>query len=270
MPYFSQSDAREAIKLALGSVQELKCGKEPCEAATTEEFVSPPIEADHARLALIGGARSARLQWCGLEWQKRILPALIQSFQEQGIHSRRSLAMLKLIHDVQFKKDFAGLQILKTCSEEQKAKLDKQSPVIVMPPWQGAVNNALLDTSVAQMIQRVLGDISQTNCGGKFCEPATAEEKANPPVSIDQARQAMKVGISAGVAQFCELDWRSRIFLPFMGYHQHTSKMEPRQLSIMAMLFATMQGFMLESYKKHEKTCSAQMKDRLEHQFSKS
>jgi hypothetical protein len=55
-----------------------------------------------------------------------------------------------------------------------------------------------------------------------------------------------------------------------MGYHQHKSNMEPRQLSIMAMLFATMQGFILESYRKHEKTCSEQMRNSLEKQFSRS
>jgi hypothetical protein len=46
--------------------------------------------------------------------------------------------------------------------------------------------------------------------------------------------------------------------------------MEPRQLSIMAMLFATMQGFMLDRYQKHEKTCSEQMRNNLEKRFSRS
>jgi hypothetical protein len=269
-PYFNAGDARDAIKQALGAVHNVKCGADPCAPATTEEFVRPPIEPEDARFALMSGATSARLKWCELKWQERTFPAMMQSFQERGIHNRRVLEMLRLIHDAQFRKDFSNLQVFKTCPDELRAKLDKQHPAFNLPPWQGVLNNALLDNSVATMLQRVLNDIGQASCGMEKCAPATEAEKADPPVTIEQARQAMKVGLSAGVAQFCALDWKNGIFLPFMGYHQHKSNMEPRQLSIMAMLFATMQGFILESYRKHEKTCSEQMRNSLEKQFSRS
>lgn len=270
MPYFNRSDAREAIKQALGAVHNVKCGADPCAQATTEEFVTPPIEPEDARFALMSGAKSARLKWCNLKWQDRTFPAMMQTFQERGIHNRRVLSMLRLIHDAQFRKDFANLQVFRNCSDAQRAKLDTQHPAFNLPPWQGILNNALLDESVATMLQRVLNDLGNARCGEEQCKPATEAEKADPPVTIEQARQAMKVGLSAGVAQFCALDWKNRIFLPFMGYHQHKSKMEPRQLSIMAMLFATMQGFILESYRKHEKSCSDQMRENLEKQFSRS
>ncbi|MGF1619676.1 MAG: hypothetical protein ACFCUR_03580 [Rhodomicrobiaceae bacterium] len=270
MPYFNRGDAREAIKQALEAVHNVKCGADACAQATTEEFVTPPIEMEDARFALMSGATSARLKWCELNWQQRTFPAMMQSFQERGIHNLRSLAMLRLIHDAQFRKDFSNLQVFRTCSDDLRAKLDKQHPALDLPPWQGVLNNALLDESVATMLQRVLNDIGQARCGMEKCAPATEAEKANPPITIEQARQAMKVGLSAGVAQFCELDWKNLIFLPFMGYHQHKSQMEARQLSIMSMLFATMQGFILDSYKKHEKTCSEQMRDNLEKQFSRS
>ncbi len=270
MPYFNPGDTRDAINQALEAVHNVKCGADPCAQATTEEFVTPPIEMEDARFALMSGATSARLKWCELNWQERTFPAMMQSFQERGIHNRRSLAMLQLIHDAQFRKDFSNLQVFKTCSDDLRAELDKQHPAFDLPPWQGVLNNALLDGSVATMLQRVLNDIGQARCGMELCAPATEAEKANPPVTIEQARQAMKVGLSAGVAQFCALDWENLIFRPFMGYHQHKTNMEPRQLSIMAMLFATMQGFILENYLKHEKTCSETMRDNLVKQFTRS
>jgi len=268
IPFFNRLDARSAVKNALASVHKAKCGETNCSRATTEEFVRPPLETDHARIALIGGAQSARLKWCGLDWQKRTFPALMQEFQQRGIHNGRILAMLKIIHDHQFGKDYANLQVLKTCSDERRAALDEQYPIVQLPPWQGILNNALLDRSVENMMQRVLDTIHKSRCGDGQCEPTTAEEKANPPVSLEQARQAMKVGLMAGMAQFCELDWQKRIFYPFIAFHRHQTEMAPRQLSIMATLHATMQGFMRETYKKHEKNCGDKLRQNLERQLS--
>lgn len=268
LPHFSLRDAENAIQQALASLPRINCGKEPCAAATPEEFATPPVEIDDARLALITGARSARLRWCGLEWQERAFPYMMQNFQQKGIHSMRALAVLQLIHTAQFAKDYGNLQVLKTCSETLKATLDKEHPRLELPPWQGTVNNALLDESVATMLQRVLSEIQSSRCGPELCAPATEEEKAAPPVSTEEARRAMKVGLLSGTADYCGFDWQKRVFFPFMAYHSRTLKMSTRQLAIVSMLHGTMHGFILDGYKKRGEPCTDQMKQSLEKQLS--
>ncbi len=269
LPYFNRSDAQAAINRALSTLPKLKCGKEPCAPATTEEFVTPPVELGEAREALIVGAISARLQWCGLDWKKRSYPVLMQQYQQKGIHDTRTLAILSLIHREQFGKDYSSLQALKTCNDELRASLDKQNPVIEFPPWQRTVNNALLDKSVETMLQRVLSEIHKSRCGPGLCVAASDEEKANPPVTIKQARSAMKVGILSGVAEFCGLDWKKRIFFPFMAVHRSRLKMSTRQLTIVSMLHGTMQGFMVQSYQKHEEPCTDKLRNSLERHLSR-
>lgn len=269
MPIVSLSDAQAAIGRALGAVQKMKCGPEPCKKATPEEFANPPIEPADAGFALLTGAKSARLRWCGLDWKQRAYPLMLQAFQQRGIHDARVLALIVLIHNDQFGRDYANLQALKTCSEAQRAALDEQIPVFEQAPWQRTLNNALLNQSVSAMLQRVLGEIHKSRCGAGFCEPATEEEKANPPITVETARRAMQVGLMSGVAEFCAIDWRQRIYFPFMAYQRRAQNMSARQLAIVAMLHGTMQGFMVDNYRKHEKSCTDTMRNSIEKQLLK-
>ncbi len=285
-PYFNRGDVQRAITRALSAIHTVKCGKAPCAKATTEEFTSPPIDVDEARIALLAGATSARLKWCGLEWKQRAYPLMMQQFQLRGIHDARKLELLNLIHNAQFGRDYAQLQALKTCPEALRASLDKRNPVIDLPPWQRILNNALLDQSVAQMVQRALSEIHQARCGPdkcpasadgtdrskcepQLCSPATEAEKANPPITIEQARRAMQIGLMSGVAAFCAIDWRRRIFIPFITYQRRKLAMSERQIAIVAMLHGTMQSFMLKNYREHEKSCTDKMRNGIEKQLSK-
>lgn len=267
-PFFSNRDAEAAIAYALENLPNVKCGKEACPAATPEELATPPVEPDDARFALITGARSARLKWCGLEWEKRTLLGMMRGLQQKGIEDARKLTILQIIHNAQFSKDYSGLQALKTCSAKMRADLDAQFPKIELPPWQQTVDFMLLDQSVAGMLQRVLGDIQKSRCGAEPCAPATDEEKASPPVSLEDARRAMKVGLLAGTAEFCGLDWQSRIFMPFLAYEYRTLKMSPRQIAIVSMLHGTMQGFMLDGHKKAGAPCTDEMRQSLQKYFT--
>ncbi|NJM34799.1 MAG: hypothetical protein HC850_08900 [Rhodomicrobium sp.] len=156
LPYVSPRDAELAISRALEALAKTKCGDEPCAPATTEEFVSPPVDIEDARIALLTGAKSARLKWCGLDWEKRAVLLMMQSFQQRGINSIRNLTILQIIHNDQFGRDYASLQALKTCGETLKTALDRQNPAIELPPWQRTINNALLDRS------------SRTCCAGSW------------------------------------------------------------------------------------------------------
>ncbi len=267
-PFFSNRDGEAAVAGALANIQSLKCGKEACPAATPEELASPPVEPEDGRFALMTGARSARLKWCGLDWENRAFLTMIQGFQHRGMQDARKLMIVQMIHNAQLSRDYTNLQALRTCSDKLRAELDAQFPKIELAPWQRTVDHMLLDQSVAAMVQRVLTDIQKSRCGLDACTPATDEEKANPPVSLEDARRAMKVGLLAGTAEFCGIDWKSRIFLPFLAYEHRTLKMSTRQIAIVSMLHGTMQGFMLDGHKKLGTPCTAQMREFIEKQLS--
>ena len=267
-PFFSNRDAEGAIAYALGMLPKVKCGSEACPAATPEELASPPVEPEDARIALITGARSARLKWCGLEWETRTFLAMMRGLQHKGIQDARKLTILQIIHSAQLSRDYSGLQALKTCTDKMRADLDAQHPKIELPPWQRTVDNMLLDQSVAGMVQRVLSQIEKSRCGPDPCAPATDAEKANPPVTLEDARRAMKVGFLAGTAEFCGLDWQSRIFLPFLVHQHRTLKLSARQIAIVSMLHGTMQGFMLDNHKKRGTPCTDQMRQAIEKQLT--
>jgi hypothetical protein len=267
-PFFSNRDAEAAVRYAMSQLPKMKCGSEACPAATPEELASPPVEPEDARIALITGARSARLKWCGLEWENRTFLAMMRGLQHKGIQDARKLTILQIIHSAQFSRDYSGLQALKTCTEKMRADLDAQHPKIELPPWQRTVDNMLLDQSVAGMLQRVLGEIAKSRCGPDLCTPATDEEKANPPVMLEDARRAMRVGLLSGTAEFCGLDWQSRIFLPFMAHQHRTLKLSARQIAIVSMLHGTMQGFMADNHKKRGTPCTDQMRQAIEKQLS--
>lgn len=268
IPFITRDAARQAITTALKSLPEVVCGRKPCAPATAEEYAEPPVTPDEARSAMIAGAKSARLHWCGLNWKDRAYSALQLRFQALGIYESRTLALLGLIHDLQFHKDYLGLQAIKTCSGKLRVSLDQDNPVISLEPWQRIANNALMDYSVAEMLDLVLKEIHKSHCGNRLCSPATKEEMANPPITIAQARQAMRVGLFSGAAQFCSLDWEHSIFYPFIVHEKHTLKMTPRQLTMLSMLHGTMQNFIVSKYREHEKTCSDTMRENLQRELS--
>jgi len=266
--FFSNKDGEAAIVYAMGQLGKVKCGSELCPAATPEELATPPVEPEDGRFALITGTRSARLKWCGLEWESRTFLTMMRALQHKGIIDARKLTILQIVHNAQFGKDYSGLQALKTCTDKMRADLDAQFPKIEVAPWQRTVDNMLLDQSVAGIMQRVLGEIEKSWCGPEVCTPVTEEEKANPPVSLEDARRAMKVGVLAGTAEFCGLDWQSRIFMPFMAFQHRTMKLSARQIAIVSMLHGTMQGFMLDNHKKRGTPCTDQMRQAIEKQLT--
>lgn len=268
IPYISNNEARRAITAALKSLPQAKCGKEPCAPATQEEFASPPVSVQQAHSALVAGAISARLRWCGLSWNDRAYTGLLLRSQAQGIFQSRILALIGLIHNLRFQKDYLELQALRTCSGKIRVNLEQNNPVIELDPWQQITRSVLMDDYVENMLMRVLEEIHKSRCGPVSCAPATEEEKAHPPLTIVQARQAMRIGLLSGAAEFCGLDWKKAIFYPFLAHNRHKLKMSTRQLSMISMLHGTMQGYIIEKYRKHEKVCSDTMRENLERELS--
>lgn len=265
---FSDSDVRDAIVSALRLLPSLKCGREQCAEATLEELSDPPIELRDARTALYIGTISASLKWCGIDWQQRGYGLMMQTFRGKQVYDDRMLAVLHIIHNGQLSRDYTNLAALKTCDGTQRAELEKQHPQAVLAAWQQQITLLLRDDGVANLLQRVLGEIGKSKCGALNCPPATAAEKINPPIGIEQARQAMQVGLMSGTAALCDVDWQRRIFLPFMRHNRHIANLSSRQLALVSMLHGTMQSLMLNGYKQHGESCTDQMRANLEEQLN--
>jgi hypothetical protein len=101
----------------------------------------------------------------------------------------------------------------------------------------------LSDDQVRVYLNLALDNYPQFLCGdGSPCAPATAEEKANPPLTLAETRAILGQGIVSGVAEHCDLDWRGRSFLPMMTYfRQHEFKSE-RQMALIGGVHGIMQG----------------------------
>jgi hypothetical protein len=123
-----------------------------------------------------------------------------------------------------------------------------------------SIYDLLDDTLVAKTIQVALGNIAQAKCLDALCDPASAAEKANPPISIASARTAMNMGMLSGSAEVCGLDWKQRVYLPFMTDLDETQNLSDRQLALMAVLMSLMRNRIKETFKKQNKPCSDQLR----------
>jgi hypothetical protein len=268
-PQFSDRDAKGAIMHALRMLPKVNCGGKRCAPPTPEEFATPPVRIEDARLALLTAVRSAQLAWCGLDWQTRTHTFMMRIFAQKYGSNVRAIALLRLIHAVQQGRIYTNLQVLKTCTPRVRAELDEQNPSVVQSFSHQIVEQMLRDDSVKRMLQLVLDRMPQALCGPKKkCAPATPEEKANPPVSVEDARQAMTAGVMSGTAQHCGLDWKRRVFAPMMAYHRKKAKMSDRQLAMMSLLHGSMQGYMLAGYRKRGEACTPKVRADLEKRLS--
>ncbi len=258
-PQFSANDAKGAIRQALRMLPKVNCGGKRCAPPTPEEFATPPVRIEDARLALRTGVKSAQLAWCGLEWETRTHAFMMRIFAQKYGSNVRAMALLRMIHAIQQGRVYTNLQVLKTCTPRMRAELDEQNPAVVQSMSHQIVERLLRAESVTKMLRLVLDRMPEAFCGPKKkCAPATAEEKAHPPVSIEDARRAMTAGLISGTAQHCGLNWKRRVFAPMMAFHR--KKMNRRQLAIMGMLHGTMQGYMLAGYRQRGEACTPELR----------
>jgi hypothetical protein len=96
-------------------------------------------------------------------------------------------------------------------------------------------NGQVTDADVAQLIKLALDNIQRARCGKQSCAPASADEFANPPITVIEAREILHRGWISGEAEICGLDWQSRNFLSMMA-HWRSHKKTKRQLASVALL----------------------------------
>lgn len=99
------------------------------------------------------------------------------------------------------------------------------------------------EDDIRRMIGASLDNIHRAQCGtGQPCAPATAAEKANPPLTVAEARLVIARAALSAVAERCRVDWRQTNFLPMMAYWRTRQKKTERQMALVAILHGYMQG----------------------------
>lgn len=124
---------------------------------------------------------------------------------------------------------------------------------------------ALGDEQVHKLLMLALDNIGRSLCEGKArCAPATADERANPPITIAEARLVIQRGVLSAAAEHCGLDWQKRNFIPMMAYWRQTKKNE-RQMALVGLLHGIMQGIGKPDAKL---TCTAEMRENLDRRLT--
>jgi hypothetical protein len=131
---------------------------------------------------------------------------------------------------------------------------------------QGSRPLSLDDDFVRRILAQALDNIPRLRCeNAQPCAPASAAEKANPPITIAEARAIMNRGILSGAAERCGLDWQRRNFVPMMTYWRNDMKKTERQMALVALLHGVMQGIVNSGA---EKACPESMRQNLEQGLS--
>jgi hypothetical protein len=131
---------------------------------------------------------------------------------------------------------------------------------------QGSRPLSLDDDFVRRMLAQALDNITRLRCdNAQPCAPATSAEKANPPITIAEARAIMNRGILSGAAERCGLDWQRRNFVPMMAYWRNDMKKTERQMALVALLHGVMQGIVNSGA---DKVCPESMRENLEQGLS--
>jgi hypothetical protein len=99
------------------------------------------------------------------------------------------------------------------------------------------------DAAVRKVLMLALDNFHRGRCeGSQPCTPATAEEKAHPPISIAEARLIIRRGALSAAAEHCGLDWPATNFEPMMAYWRSTMRKNERQMALIALVHGIMQG----------------------------
>lgn len=94
----------------------------------------------------------------------------------------------------------------------------------------------LTDEFVTQVLKQTRPRVKDLKISDtEFVGLETAEELADPLLTIKQARVVLGRGIISGMAEWCKLDWQSKSFIPFMK-HQRTLGYSSKQVAYIGML----------------------------------
>lgn len=99
------------------------------------------------------------------------------------------------------------------------------------------------DDAVRKMLNLALDNIQRAVCEDRRpCAPATPQERANPPLTIDEARLVVERGVLSAAGEHCGLDWQKLNFLPLMSYWRNSKRASERKMALITLLHGIMQG----------------------------
>jgi hypothetical protein len=110
-----------------------------------------------------------------------------------------------------------------------------------------------------QFLLIALDNYQKALCGlNQPCAPASAAERATPPITDDQARAIVAAATISTMAEHCELDWERRNFVPLMQHHRERLKMNGRQMALVGLLHGVTMGAVGETVR--QTPCTPEMK----------
>lgn len=99
------------------------------------------------------------------------------------------------------------------------------------------------DETVRNMLGLALDNIQNGLCdNGRRCAPASAEERANPPLTLVEAKAIVNRAVLSAMGEHCGLDWRRLNYLPMMSHWRNALKSTERKLTLIALLHGVAQG----------------------------
>jgi hypothetical protein len=126
----------------------------------------------------------------------------------------------------------------------------------------------ITDDIARDAISLALSKIQSAKCDAdKFCEPASRQELAEPPLTITNSRTAMVTAAKSALTQWCGLNV-SRSFLPMLAAQETQEKMNQRQLQLIGLIHSDFMGRQLKLYKNGGE-CPSGLRQQLDTQLPK-
>lgn len=119
------------------------------------------------------------------------------------------------------------------------------------------------DNAVRKTIEFALRNIEHAKCSSAPCAPATAEEFANPPLTIAEARRAMEAALESAGWKWCGIANRGRIFDAFMRDARKVLKYDVRKRSLLALVHGNTEVEAERAFDRAGRPCPPEMKKQL-------
>lgn len=119
------------------------------------------------------------------------------------------------------------------------------------------------DAALAGLIDAALSNIHKARCGTNFCAPTTGAERAKPPVTIADARQAADFAADGATAKWCGIQNHHRIFIGYMGLLRSGKKYDDRKIATLTLVHGMVQG-MSEAALRKKGRCPEALRQNLE------
>lgn len=120
------------------------------------------------------------------------------------------------------------------------------------------------DDAVRKTIDFALRNIHDAKCGPALCAPATAEEFANPPLTIAEARRAMDAALESAGWRWCGIANRERLFEDFMRDARNVQKYDVRKRHLLALVHGNTEVEAERAFDRSGRSCPPQTKKKLE------